>query len=310
MAEKFVVPPWLTEEGAGGGGGEGGSAPKDRPRRRRKAFLEKTFSGIYAVKGWFFEAEKRGGGGVLRTIDPAARMGGALLVLVGAAMATGWAGLGAAAGALVLAVLVSSVSAAALAKRTLPLFVFTSVVTLPLFFEFSSGAGSGAGAGAWHGLWQGVSGLGLTPEGFARGGFFLARSTLMAALVVFMGLVTTRSELIRGLGKFPLPGLFTTLVFITLANIWRLLCMLEDSVLARKARTISGSALREQEGWFASRARHLLERALSTSDEVAMAMASRGFDGRMRVLRTGFLKPRDFLFIGLCGFVLSLALLV
>ncbi len=299
MAEKHVVPEWLVQC----------SDPLPGLARRR-AFLEKTFAAIYGAKGWFLGGGGRGRGGPLRSIDPAARMGGALLVLIGAAMATGWAGLGVVAGTLALAVLVSGVSMGALLKRTLPIFVFTAVVTLPLFFEiYSSGAGGGAGRSVW-GLWQGAARLGLTSAGFTRGGFFLLRSTLMAGVVVFIGLLTTRTELMRGLGKFPLPGLFTTLVFITLANIWRLLGLLEEAVLARKARTIRGSALREQEGWFASRARYLLERAMSASDEVAMAMASRGFDGRMRVLKTGFMRPRDFLFIGLCGFVLGLAVLI
>ena len=86
--------------------------------------------------------------------------------------------------------------------------------------------------------------------------------------------------------------------------------LLEEALLARKARTISGSGVRDMEGWFAGRARYLLERAMRTSEDVAMAMASRGFDGTLRVMKTGFFRGRDFFCIGLCAFVFFTALLL
>jgi len=293
VAERPLVPPWMNSE----------QTPEPRGPRRL-AFLDKIAGRLQGVKEWF--SDNGAGRGILRRLDPAARMGGALLLLIGAALAKGPLGLGVVALSLALGLAVSGRALRPLIRRTLPLFFFTGVVTIPVFFGLSTPDGHLAGQG---GGWIGAH-LGLSYEGLARGGFFLARSTLMAAVVVFTGLLTTRSEFVRGLGKFPLPGLLVTLVFITIANIWRLLRVLEEVVLARKSRIIIGASFSEREGWFASKARFLMDRAMSTSEEVAMAMASRGFDGRMRTLRTGFLGAWDFLFIGLCAFVLLLAALL
>jgi len=296
VAERLIVPDWMRE-----------IEMKPPQVRRRGAFFEKTLSRVHGLRRWFFDEGKNAGSGrLLRSIDPAARMGGVFFLLIGTALAGTWAGLMAATLSLCLAVALTGVSARLLLKRTAPIFIFTAIVTLPLFLEGPAldtiTQGGGAGVSLFH--------ASLTSAGFTRGGFFLARSTLMASIVVFLGLCLTRGEFMSGLSKFPLPGLFTTIIFITLANISRLLGVLEDSVLARRSRAIGYGGVREMEGWFASRARHLMERAMSTSDEVAMAMTSRGFNGRLRLMRRGFFKSRDYLFMGISGFVSILAMLL
>lgn len=291
VAQRLVVPAWLKN------GNMGAS-----PVAGREAFLEKTLQRVYGMRSWFFD-DKTGadGGGVIRSLDPAARIGGALLLIIGASLAGDWQGLGIIALITAITVLLSRVSVRSLVKRTLPIFIFTSIVVLPLFFDISA-VKEGHG---WFAFFHAVP----SAVGLRRAGFFLARSTLMAGLVALLGLTTSRSEFMSGLRKFPLPPLFVTVIFLTLANISRLLGLLEDAVLARKARTISGSNVRDMEGWFAGRARYLMERAMSTSEEVAMAMASRGFNGRLRTLKTRPGSGRDFSCIGICAFVSILALL-
>jgi len=292
VAQKLVVPEWLR-----------GANTVIPPAAGREAFLDKTLGRISGLRRWFFEETSgRRNKKWLNSIDPAARLGGVLILIVGAAVAGNWQGLGAVALFTIVSAVISGLSLKALVKRALPIFIFTFIVILPLFFDISA-------VRAGHG-WSGLFHVGLSAEGVWRGSFFLFRSTLMALLVVMLGLSMTSSEFLCGLKKFPLPSLFVTVFFITLSNISRLLGILEDAVLAKKARSISGGKVREMEGWFAERVRYLMERAMRTSEEVAMAMTSRGFDGKLRTLGTIPLQGRDFACIGICAFVSIMALLL
>jgi len=292
VEERLVVPEWLSK------------GNRDiSPAAGREAFLDKTLQRVFGLKRWLLDdAGEFPQGRFFRSISPSARIGGVLLLLIGASLAARLQGLAVAAAFMAFIVLLSGVSLCSLFKRVLPLFVFTLIVTLPLLLDISP-----LKAGQW---WSVFLHPGLSVNGLETACFFISRSTLMAVLVVLLGLTVSPSEFMSALRKFPFPALFVTMIFLTLANISRLIGFVEEAVLARKARLISGGGVREMEGWFAARARYLLERAMSTSDEVGMAMASRGFDGTLRTLPTAPLRSRDFACIGISAFVSIMALLI
>ncbi len=287
MAEKLVVPAWLMAQ----------DTASPRPAGHG-VFLEKTLLRLRGLGRWFFIDESgtaRSRGGFLASIDAAACLGGGLLLLAGLSLTRRYEGLVLAFAFISFIVAAGGLSIPLLFKRCLPLFVFTLILTVPVFFQFSFG---GAGSGVF-----GFIHINLTAESLGRGGFFLSRSMLMLTLVMVLGLVTTPMALLGGLRKFPLPSIFTTMLFISLAGIFKLIALLDEAVSARKARTISRCGIREMEGWFAGTAGYLFHRAMRTSDEVAMAMASRGFDGTLRVMKPRSLRGRDFLCIGVSAFV-------
>jgi len=292
VEERLVVPEWLRKGNAG-----------IFPVAGRETFLDKTLQRVYGLKRWLLDdGNDFAQGRFIGSISPSARIGGVLLLLIGASLAGTRLGLAALALFTVFAVVLSGVSLCSLVKRVLPLFIFTLIVTLPLLFDISP-----LRTGRW---WSVFLHPGLSADGFETACFFISRSTLMAVLVVLLGLTISPSEFMSALRKFPFPALFVTMIFLTLANVSRLIALLEDAVLARKARLISGGGVREMEGWFAARARYLLERAMSTSEEVGMAMASRGFDGTLRTLPTSPLRGRDFACIGMSAFVSIMAMLI
>jgi len=292
VEERLVVPEWLRKGNTG-----------ISPAAGREAFLDKTLQRVYDLKRWLLnDGSEFPQGRFIGSISPSARIGGVLLLIIGASLAETRQGLAALAVFTVFAVLFSGVSLGSLVKRVLPLFIFSLIVTLPLLFDISP-----LRAGRWWSVFLHPT---LSADGFEVACFFISRSTLMAVFVVLLGLTISPSEFMSALRKFPFPALFVTMIFLTLANISRLIALLEDAVLARKARLISGGGVREMEGWFAARARYLLERAMSTSEEVGMAMASRGFDGTLRTLPTRYLRGRDFACIGMSAFVSIMALLI
>jgi len=292
VEERLVVPEWLKNANTG-----------ISPSAGRETFLDKTLQRVYGLKRWLFDdVGELPRGRFFRSISPSARIGGVLLLVIGASLARTRQGLAVTTVFTIFIVPLSGVSLCSLVKRVLPLFIFTLIVALPLLFDISP-----LRTGRW---WSVFFHPGLSADGFETACFFISRSTLMAALVVSLGLTISPSEFMSALRKFPFPALFVTMIFLTLANISRLLGFVEEAILARKARLISGGGVREMEGWFAARARYLLERAMSTSEEVGMAMASRGFDGTLRTLPTSPLRGRDFACIGMSAFVSIMALLI
>jgi cobalt/nickel transport system permease protein len=86
-----------------------------------------------------------------------------------------------------------------------------------------------------------------------------------------------------------------------------LLKIAEDAALARRSRTIDAAAVKDSRGWFSSRASLLLKRSLRTAEDVTMAMASRGFTGRLKTNSAGRLKGWDLVWIGCASFIFFLS---
>jgi energy-coupling factor transporter transmembrane protein EcfT len=66
--------------------------------------------------------------------------------------------------------------------------------------------------------------------------------------------------------------------------------------------------LKESQAWFAGRVAFFIERTFKLSEEVTMAMTSRGFAGEVKAMEDHTLKGRDYLWLGFTSFVFFLAL--
>lgn len=266
-----------------------GSTPK---------FLEKNLDSIASFFGKmvYFEgyASKRG---LLQAIEPRARILGLLALVLACAVASRAFALGAIFLVTLSIVLLSKVRLSALAGRVLPSFIFTSVLVLPVFFSFVTPGEPIAG-------FMGVS---VTRQGVGTALFFISRVSLMASLVMALLLTTRQTDLFRGLRQF-LPAFFVTTLFMTFRYIFVLLKVAEDSTLARKSRTFAKGSLGESQRWFASRMALLLKKSLFIAEEVSMAMASRGFNGKMDALAHARMGKKDLVWLGLAWFVFFLSL--
>ncbi|MBI5493121.1 MAG: cobalt ECF transporter T component CbiQ [Deltaproteobacteria bacterium] len=261
-------------------------------------FLEKNLEGIASFFGKmvYFEgyASKKG---LLQAVEPRARILGVLALVLACVAASGVVALSGVFLVTLAIALLSKVGLSALIKRVLPSFLFTSVLLLPVFFSFVTPGEPIAG----------FMGIYVTRQGAGTAFFFISRVSLMASLVMLLLLTTRQTDFFRGLRQF-LPAFFVTTLFMTFRYIFVLLKVAEDSTLARKSRTFAKGSLRESQDWFASRIALILKKSLSTAEEVSMAMASRGFNGKLDAIGPARMGKKDLLWVGLAWFVFFLSL--
>ncbi|MBI5563185.1 MAG: hypothetical protein HY894_10110 [Deltaproteobacteria bacterium] len=281
MAPIGQVPEWF-KEARGAPCMTGGSY-------RQEGFVEKSLRTIAAyAREAASPDETAGKRGLLQALDVRARMAGMLLMIIAAAItASAW--MLAALGLLcVMTAIASRVSMRALAGRVAPSLAFTAVIAAPVFFGIGMNGGRGHAA--------------------AAGAFFIARAAVMVSFASILALTTTQTGFFKGIGRMPLPPVFTAALFMTFRYVFILLKIAEDAAFARKSRAIGKGSSAEARSWFASRMALLLHKSLCMAEDVFMAMASRGFNGgRIRTADPGRIRPRDYLWIGAASFVLFLS---
>lgn len=290
---QIILPEWLKE-----------ARPSPCPPgsgRKSRGFVEKTLRNIASVmKEALVSEEYAKRRGLLQGLETKARLAG-FFVLIAAGASAGRA-------FMLLAIMVvaatlsylSGVGLRALMRRVLPALAFTSVLVLPVFFDFIT-----PGAELWV-FEAGRLRAALTREGVETGLFFMLRVSSMASLASLLLLTTRQADFFRGLGRF-VPSLFVTALFMTFRYALILLKIAEDSALARKSRCVKASGVGESQSWFATRSGLILKKSLSMAEEVNMAMASRGFTGKVKTFGTGPLRGRDYLWLGFTVFFLFMS---
>lgn len=295
MAQVTGVPEWMKEVR--------GCVPSPDGSAKRRGFVEKNLASIASFVSGALGAERYSRlPGLLQGIGPKARIYGVLaLVLAGAVTARAEA-LGGLCVITVLLAAFSKVALTGLLKRVLPAFLFTTAIAIPVFFSFITPGAELLGGGI------GGIRVAVTLEGARAGSFFILRVVSMVSPVALLAMTTAQGDFLRGLRSMPVPAFFATALFMTFRYVFILLRTAEDANLARRSRTITRAAVSESQRWFASRAAFLLKKSLGTAEDVAMAMASRGFSGRIRTFESPRMRPKDILWLGFTSFVFFLSL--
>jgi len=292
---QIILPEWFKESG------NGPCAVNGEPPAST-AFLDKSLANFSAFLASALNDEgyqKRRG--LLQAVTPRARIAGVFFLITATAYAVnGYAAVTAVVLTLLLTAL-SGVGYAALARRVWPSVVFTIIIIFPVFFSFVTPGERLVGVSL------GPIGLEVTRPVVASGLFFVVRAVTMVSLAALLLLTTGQTDFFRGLSGLPLPRVFVTALFMMFRFVFVLLKVAGDFTLARRSRTIGLTRTKESRHWFASRAAFLLEKSLKTADEVGMAMASRGFDGKIKTLKDKDLAAADYLWLGGTVFVLLLS---
>lgn len=291
MAE-VRLPDWLKESrGEPCAAGKGGS----------QGFLDKTLGNISAFMRDALSSGAADRPGALQSLTPSARIVGFLFLIIACSLTGSSFMLIGALVIIAVAMILSKVSAASLAKRVAPSLFFTSVIAVPVFFDFMTPGSSIFGVS--------VNGYGIsvTREGAEVGLFLLLRVGVMVSLASLLLLTTRQADFFKGLKGLKVPHLFVTALYMTFRYIFVLLKIAEDAVLARKSRTIATGRVSEAQRWTGSRMALILKKSMSYAEEVNMAMISRGFDGRLRTLKSPGMEGADYLWLFLTLFFLFLS---
>lgn len=292
---QMRLPEWFKEAKRGACEAEGGHAAPDSFTDRSL----KNFSGF--LKDALAPEQYSRRRGLLQSVSPRARIAGVFFLITAAAFVVDIYALAATVLLTGSLAALSGVGFTAIAKRVWPAFAFTAVLIFPVVFGFFTPGDRLFGAGL------GRFGFEVTVQGVETWLFFVTRTVSMVSLAALLLLTTGETDFFRGLAGLPLPRVFTTALFMMFRFVFILLKVAEDSVLARRSRTIGGAGIKESQRWFSSRVVLLLKKSLNTAGEVGMAMASRGFDGKIRSLGDMKLAPADYVWLGSTLFLLFLS---
>ncbi len=259
-------------------------------RRARRGWFEKTVEDItQALESTVFAEEMAALPGLLQKLDPRAKTVGAVALILAASLARQLptlvmlyvvALLLAAAGCIPLAFFVKRV------WLFLPLF--TAVIALPALFSVVT-----PGQAVVTLLERPY--LAVTEQGLRTAAFLLLRVATSVSFAVILVLTTRWGVLLGALHALRVPQVFVLILGMTYRYIFLLLHATNDMFLARKSRLVGSMPGNADRAWIAGSMGALLGKSYHLSDEVYLAMLSRGFRGEVRLLEPLRLQARDVL---------------
>lgn len=148
----------------------------------------------------------------------------------------------------------------------------------------------------------------ITEQGVRTAGLLILRVTDSLSFGVLLILTTPWSNVLVALRWLRVPSLLVDVLGMTYRYIFLLLHTANSMFLARRSRSIGGLSGGENRRWLGRALATAMVKSQHLSEEVYLAMLSRGYQGEVRVLNDLSLKRRDFLWIAF-SLIVSLVLL-
>jgi len=262
-------------------------------RRVRPSFVEKTIAGIAGnIEQAVFTEEHARRDGLLQRRDPRVKILAFLAMILAVSLALNPIAVGA---------LYACVLAAAAASRLPPGFyikrvwlgipLFAGIVIVPSIF-----------------LTQGhpivrvplvLMTLSITREGLAGAGQFVLRVGTSVSLAVLLVLTTKWADLLKALRILRVPAVFVLILSMTYRYTFLFLHTATSMFLARKSRSVAITSGAEQRRWIVAGMGTLLSKSFRMSNEVYLAMLSRGFHGEMYAYDDYHMRATDWLLLAM-----------
>jgi cobalt ECF transporter T component CbiQ len=283
------TPAWLLER-------EVGLCPCGCIGRRRKgSYVAKTLNGAAGVmREAMFAEDTAAHEGLLQRVDPRVKVVTLLGLLVAVSLVRSLP-------VLVVAYLATLVLAV-LSRLPMRLFVrrvwlfipiFTGIVVLPATLNVITAGHVVVPLGTWFGRE-----LGITAEGLTSAAMIVTRVATSISLVVLLTLTTPWTRLLAALRALLVPRLFILVLGMAYRYLFHLLNSVLDMFTARRARTVGdGSDAVSGRKFVAASAGALFGKTHALSEEVHMAMVSRGYTGDARTLAAFRIGALDVIWI-------------
>jgi len=223
--------------------------------------------------------------GLLQALDPRVRVVGLLaLVLADTFSRRLSIVLGLCALAVVIAVL-SKVSIGTLAKRVwLIVLVFTGVIALPAIFVTPGDPMATLAGGSLH----------ITRQGLTAAALLIARVETAVTFTTLLILCTPWAHVLKALHSFGLPNELTAMLAMTHRYVFLLVEAAGQMLESRQSRRVGRLTAGEERRLAARTVGVLLSKSIELSNDVYLAMQSRGFEGEVRVLSDFSMQPLDY----------------
>ena len=148
----------------------------------------------------------------------------------------------------------------------------------------------------------GITGI-ITRPGLDGAVLFVVRVAASVSLVVLLSMTTRHSELLKVLRVFGIPQVFVLTVSMSYRYLYLFATMIENIFTAVKSRVGVVSHHRHGQNIVAWNIANTWNRTTQMSEDVYMAMLSRGYTGEPRLLSAFHAKPQDWLWL-LCAVVI------
>lgn len=136
--------------------------------------------------------------------------------------------------------------------------------------------------------------LAITEQGVRTAILLISRVATSVSFAVLLVLTTRWQSIMRALRVFYVPQTFIVILEMTYRYIFLFLKTVSDMHLARKSRAIRPPKSREGWAWIALRMATLFKKSQHLSEEVYLAMLSRGFNGEAKTLSVFRLRVMDY----------------
>jgi cobalt/nickel transport system permease protein len=261
------------------------SSPRAQFHRSPRSFAERTLNGITdALEQTLFAEEIAHRPGLLQSLDPRCKLIGGFVLLVA---------ISASHNLIVIFILYTlTLPIAYLSSIPLDFYFkrvwvfmpfFTGIVALPaLFSPFTPGTPliTLIDQASPHIY------LAITQPGVITAAFLLLRVGASVSIAVLLVLTTRWTVLLKALRVLRVPQVFVLVLGMTFRYIFLLLHTVNNMFLARQSR-LAGRAVHEDDRkWLAAAMGVLVSKSYALSEEVYLAMQSRGFSGEARVMET------------------------
>ena len=243
-----------------------------------RGFVEKTLGDITnALEQTLFAEEIARSDGLLQSIDPRAKLLGAIAVLIA---------ISALHNLLVIATLyVLTLPLAARSRVPMGFFLkrvwvflpfFTGIVALPALFNTLSPGPALITLLDWQSPRVFIA---ITQPGIVTAAFLILRVGASVSVAVLLILTTRWATLLKALRVLHVPQAFVLILGMTYRYIYVLLHTVNNMLLARQSRVVGRVSSADDRRWLTASMGVLFSKSYALSDDVYLAMQSRGFRG-------------------------------
>ena len=261
----------------------------------RNSFLESTLQGFARAVSKALQSEHAATQpGLLQHLDPRVRVLGILALVVSVVLCRRAEAIAAIFLVAVALAVASRVSLTSLARRVwLVVLGFSGVIAVPALF-LTPGEPLVA-APALH--------LSISVQGVRTAVLLVLRVETAATLTTVLVLSTAWTHILKALRSLHLPAEIVTMLAMTHRYVFLLIETANQMFESRQSRTVGILSSAERRRMTTRTAGVLLSKSIELSQEVYLAMLSRGFRGEVRLLTDFRFRPHDY--VSLTAFFLT-----
>ena len=139
--------------------------------------------------------------------------------------------------------------------------------------------------------------IAVTRQGLWGGIVFISRVGASLSFAVLLTMTTRWSDIFAGLRALMVPRIFVMTLNMTSRYLFVFLRLIQDMYRARKSRTIHALSTSSERGWVASRIGVIFRKSLEMSNDIYLAMLSRGYHGEIIALNRFRTTTVDYIWL-------------